>query len=389
MLLRIASVQRQAVCAYRQAVGATPRVMMKHLWHPGRATGEEMRRVRADLLRLLPELERLVEDDGRAAAERMASFLNGARDDGSPLPNAGRIMTLLSTRPLSDGQLFQCEDRLEEIMAQFEVNRAHWDVPGGCDALGQRIREHREWPSSLHSAVTEVRNTKRKWFDARDHMTLSNARLAYVIADKVARRRGCDLLDCLSWANIGLVRAVDSFDPERGVRFGTYAGVSIERAITKGIDDEAKTGRFPPSAGVNGKRSDGQSGGSVHAVSLQTALGEGVTLGDILADPQTPDPGSAARVDEMRQDIDDAIRMLTPKEQHVVTEYFGLGPDERYGQSRLLSEIGGDLGISKQRVAQILKKSIEQLADTRQPWFLRLARHDRDDSGNADGGGDG
>jgi len=319
--------------------------------------------------------------DDKAAAKALASIKVGPKgvytEDSIRvyLQEIGRIRLLRPDEEIELARKIADLLQLEELAAQFESDHGHYP-------------DTKEWAALVEMPLIKFRRRLMLGRRAKEKMVQSNLRLVVSIAKKYMNR-GLSFQDLIQEGSLGLIRAAEKFDHEKGYKFSTYATWWIRQAITRAIADQSRTIRLPVhlyetisrikkttktlSQEFGRKPTEEEIAESMEMtieklrfiaksaqlpISLETPIGkeEDSRLGDFIeADIENPEQDVAKNL--LREDLEGVLATLSPRERDVLRLRYGLDD----GRMKTLEEIGQIFDVTRERIRQIEAKALRKL----------------------------
>lgn len=291
------------------------------------------------------------------------------------LQEIGRIRLLRPDEEIELARKIADLLHLEELAAQFEQDNGHFP-------------DTKEWAVLVDMPLVKFRRRLMLGRRAKEKMVQSNLRLVVSIAKKYMNR-GLSFQDLIQEGSLGLIRAAEKFDHEKGYKFSTYATWWIRQAITRAIADQSRTIRLPVhlyetisrikkttkvlSQEFGRKPTEEEIAESMEMtieklrfiaksaqlpISLETPIGkeEDSRLGDFIeADIENPEQDVAKNL--LREDLEGVLATLSPRERDVLRLRYGLDD----GRMKTLEEIGQIFDVTRERIRQIEAKALRKL----------------------------
>jgi RNA polymerase primary sigma factor len=264
----------------------------------------------------------------------------------------------------------------------------------GRDAK-QRLQKDGLCPEKRRQLERTIEETR----PAREHLIVANTRLVISVAKRY-RGRGLSFLDLIQEGNLGLIKALEKYDPTRGYRLSTYATWWIRQSITRAVADQGRTIRIPvhmsakisqlyktarrleqkynrkptpkeiaQEMGLKPRRVRWMLRISHYPLSLERPVGEerDEELGTFVEDESTPQPPESAYLGLLRDQLEKALATLTAREARILRLRFGL----QDGRCHTLEEVGQKFGLTRERIRQIEHKAFRRLRHPRRSRRLR------------------
>jgi RNA polymerase primary sigma factor len=331
------------------------------------------------------------EDEAEANQEKTGEARETTQPREQPLSGGDGLRDIPSTDITA--LYFHEMGRVPLLTIEEEVELA-WQWQRGRQAEQRLSRDGHDGKERAR-----LRRQIKAGYAAREHLIMANTRLVISVAKRY-RGRGVPFHDLIQEGNLGLMRAVDKFDPGRGYKFSTYATWWIRQAVTRAISDQGRTIRLP----VHMVESINKLNRTTHQMeqdrgeppspeeiademglkprkvrlildvarrplSLQKPVGEekDSELGSFIEDEEAPLPPEAAEQTMLRITLEELLTTLRPREERILRMRFGL----QDGYNYTLEEVGEKFGLTRERIRQIEKQALRRLRHPRRSRRLR------------------
>jgi RNA polymerase primary sigma factor len=313
---------------------------------------------------------------------RVASF--------KELRTLGRFLTIKDERERLEEELGLTSDEIKELIRHIQVTEKK---------LFQMEAEFEESIERINLMAREISRGRVMMKNAKDRLIKANLRLVVSIAKKYTNR-GLHFFDLVQEGNIGLIKAVEKFEYQKGFKFSTYATWWIRQAITRSISDQARTIRVPvhmieqinkvgresrqlmqvlgreptdeeiaERLGWNAQRVKQVKNVAREPISLETPIGEeeDSLLGDFIEDLGVENPANQTAFTLLQEKLSGVLATLPDREQKVLELRYGL----KDGYSLTLEEVGLLFNVTRERIRQIEAKALRRLRHPRRSRYLK------------------
>ncbi len=348
------------------------------------------------------DIQELIEKAKKKGSLTNSEILAVLGDTDYDIDQIDKLYEALDSLGIDVTECFDDDDLVGDLGDEIETDLENFDKPENMEKILAQEGLTIDDPVKLYlkeigrvpllDAEREAELAKRMSEgdeEAKRELVEANLRLVVSIAKRYVGK-GLFFLDLIQEGNLGLMKAVSKFDYTKGYKFSTYATWWIRQAITRAIADQARTIRIPVHMVETihkvtkvSRQMLQEKGRAVSAaevakemnmnpdkvreimkiaqdpISLETPVGEEEDshIGDFIEDQESPAPAEAASYELLREQLNEVLHTLTPREEQVLRLRFGLED----GRQRTLEEVGQQFNITRERIRQIEAKALRKL----------------------------
>lgn len=348
------------------------------------------------------DIQELIEKAKKKGSLTNSEILAVLGDTDYDIDQIDKLYEALDSLGIDVTECFDDDDLVGDLGDEIETDLENFDKPENMEKILAQEGLTIDDPVKLYlkeigrvpllDAEREAELAKRMSEgdeEAKRELVEANLRLVVSIAKRYVGK-GLFFLDLIQEGNLGLMKAVSKFDYTKGYKFSTYATWWIRQAITRAIADQARTIRIPVHMVETihkvtkvSRQMLQEKGREVSAaevakemnmnpdkvreimkiaqapISLETPVGEEEDshIGDFIEDQESPAPAEAASYELLREQLNEVLHTLTPREEQVLRLRFGLED----GRQRTLEEVGQQFNITRERIRQIEAKALRKL----------------------------
>lgn len=348
------------------------------------------------------DIQELIEKAKKKGSLTNSEILAVLGDTDYDIDQIDKLYEALDSLGIDVTECFDDDDLVGDLGDEIETDLENFDKPENMEKILAQEGLTIDDPVKLYlkeigrvpllDAEREAELAKRMSEgdeEAKRELVEANLRLVVSIAKRYVGK-GLFFLDLIQEGNLGLMKAVSKFDYTKGYKFSTYATWWIRKAITRAIADQARTIRIPVHMVETihkvtkvSRQMLQEKGREVSAaevakemnmnpdkvreimkiaqdpISLETPVGEEEDshIGDFIEDQESPAPAEAASYELLREQLNEVLHTLTPREEQVLRLRFGLED----GRQRTLEEVGQQFNITRERIRQIEAKALRKL----------------------------
>ena len=342
-----------------------------------------------DIIKNIDEMNYTKKDEERYRKKTISTIttIKGYHDKKEELLKGMTGRVSAATKKQNEKKYKAIEEKMEEALINLNLNKKVLEEI--IRKIGKQLKTMDDKDlKKVRKRLMEIGEIENSLKSVKNRLIQANLRLVINIAKKYLNR-GLSFLDLIQEGNMGLMKAAEKYDYQKGYKFSTYSTWWIRQAITRAIADYARTIRVPVhvletmnkitkvtislfqelgrepnldeislKAGLPLEKVRKIMKVSNEPISIETPIGDDESkLGDFIADPKSPSPFNELVGISLKEEIDKVLSTLTPREEKVIRMRLGIGEKTDY----TLEEVGEVFGLTRERIRQIEAKALRKL----------------------------